>query len=279
VTDGLAISLMASPSRDGKRLAYRAGTLNAPELRVRDLGTNTDLRLAGEGVSYLVLSPDGSMVAFSSDESPASSIYTVPASGGVPKKVCDACGRPVEWLAERSKLLVDGAGPKQRDIHIVDVATGQTKPLLQSSDRALTMPRLSPDGKVLAFTQAGQGRATRIYLAPFTGEQVPEAQWSLLVDGHDFDRQPVWSPSGEIVYFQSDRDGTRCIWALRVDRATRKALGPPFAAHHIHQLRYSLNELGDPAAVGLTVVNGQMYFAGFETRSNVWMAERRDGAP
>jgi hypothetical protein len=27
----------------------------------------------------------------------------------------------------------------------------------------------------------------------------------------------------------------------------------------------------------LTVANGQMYFAGFETRSNVWMAERRDG--
>ena len=44
----------------------------------------------------------------------------------------------------------------------------------------------------------------------------------------------------------------------------------------IHQLRYYLDEIGDPAAVGLTVVNGQMYFAGFETRSNVWMAERGD---
>jgi hypothetical protein len=39
-----------------------------------------------------------------------------------------------------------------------------------------------------------------------------------------------------------------------------------------------LNDIGDPAAVGLTVANGQMYFAGFKFRSNVWMAERRDGA-
>jgi Tol biopolymer transport system component len=278
VTDGLAISLMPSPSRDGKRLAYRGGSLNAPEIRLRDLVANTDLRLAGaDGVGYLVLSPDGSTVAFSDDQSPSSSIYMVPATGGVPKKICDACGRPVDWLADRSKILVDGAGPKQRDIHIVDVASGRFTPLLQHPDLRLTMPRLSPDGRVLAFSQNREGRARRIYLAPFTGEPVPESQWSLVVDGTDFDRQPVWSPSGDIVYFQSDRDGTRCIWAQRVDSSTRKTVGPPFAAHHIHQLRYYLNDLGDPAAAGLTVVNGQMYFAAFETRSNVWMAERRDG--
>ncbi len=269
---------MPSPSQDGKRLAYRAGTLNAPEIRLRDLVTNTDLRLAGaDGVGYLVLSQDGSAVAFSDDQSPASSIYTVPATGGVPKKICDACGRPVDWLPDRSKILVDGAGPKQRDIHIVDVATGQAKPLLQHPELRLTMPRLSPDGRVVSFNQAGEGRARRIYLVPFTGEPVPQSEWSLLVDGQHFDRQPVWSPSGDIVYFQSDRDGTRGIWALRVDTSTRKAVGQPFAAHHIHQVRYYLNDIGDPAAVGLTVVNGQMYFAGFETRSNVWMAERRDG--
>jgi Tol biopolymer transport system component len=280
VTDGLAISLMPSPSRDGKRLAYRAGTLNAPEIRLRDLVANTDRRLAGaDGVSYLVLSPDGSTVAFSDDQSPSSSIYTVPATGGVPKKICDACGRPVDWLPDRSKILVDDAGPKQRDIHILDVATGQSKPLLQHPELRLTMPRLSPDGRVLAFSQTREGRARRIYLVPFTGESVPESQWSLILDGKDFDRQPVWSPSGDILYFVSDRDGTRCIWAQRVDGATRQAVGQPFAAHHIHQLRYSLNDIGDPAAAGLTVVNGQMYLAGFETRSNVWMAERRDTPP
>jgi eukaryotic-like serine/threonine-protein kinase len=278
VTDGLAISLMPSPSRDGQRLAYRGGSLNAPELRLRDLVTNTDRRLAGaEGVGYLVLSPDGSTVAYSDEQSPASSIFTVPAAGGMPTKVCDACGRVVDWLPDRSKILVDSAGPKQRDIHLVDVATGRATPLLQHPELRLTMPRLSPDGRVLSFSQLRGGRARRIYLVPLTGEAVPESQWSLVLDGADFDRQPVWSPSGDILYFLSDRDGTRCIWAQRVDAAARKAVGQPFAAHHIHQLRYYLNDVGDPAAVGLTVVNGQMYFAGFEIRSNVWMAERREG--
>jgi Tol biopolymer transport system component len=280
VTDGLAISLMPSPSRDGKRLAYRGGTLGAPEIRLRDVAANTDVRLAeAASFTYLVLSPDGSMVAFSADDSVASSIYVVAAMGGVPKKVCDKCGRPVDWLPDRSKLLIDNAGPKQQDIHIVDVATGQAKVLLQHPEFELTMPRLSPDGRVLAFSEMRPGRARRIHLAPFTGEAVPQSQWSLVLDGTDFDRQPVWSPSGDIIYFQSDRDGTRCIWAQRVDTSTRKAIGQPFGAHHIHQFRYYLNDVGDPAAVGLTVVNGQMYFAGFEIRSNVWMAERREGAP
>jgi Tol biopolymer transport system component len=280
VTDGLAISLMPSPSRDGKRLAYRGGTLHAPEVRLRDLVANTDLRLAeATGFTYLVLSPDGSTVAFSADESAASSIYVVPATGGVPKKICDKCGRPVDWLPDRSKLLIDNAGPKQREIHIVDVATGQATPLLQHPEFQLTMPRVSPDGRVLTFAEVRPGRARRIHLAPFTGEAVPESQWSVVVDGADLDRQPVWSPSGDIIYFLSDRDGTRCIWAQRVDSSTRKAVGQPFAAHHIHQVRYYLNDVGDPAAVGLTVANGQMYFAGFEIRSNVWMAERRKGGP
>jgi Tol biopolymer transport system component len=278
VTDGLNISLMPSPSRDGKRLAYRGGSQRAPEIRLRDFAANTDVRLAGAaGFTYLVLSPDGSTVAFNADDSAASSIYVVPATGGVPKKICDKCGRPVDWLPDRSKLLVDYAGPKQREIHIVDVATGQTKLLLQHAEFQLTMPRVSPDGRVLTFTELRPGRARRINLVPFTGEAVPESQWSVVLDGAELDRQPVWSPSSDILYFLSDRDGTRCIWAQRVDTSTRKAVGQPFAAHHIHQVRYYLNDVGDPAAVGLTVTNGQMYFAGFEVRANVWMAERNNG--
>ena len=185
-----------------------------------------------------MLSPDGSTVAFSDDQSPLSSIYTVPATGGVPKKICDACGRPVDWLPDRSKILVDDAGPKQRDIHILDVATGQSKPLLQHPDfRADDAAAVAGRARAGVQPERGEGRARRIYLVPFTGEPVPESQWSLIVDGTDFDRQPVWSPSGDMIYFQSDRDGTRCIWAQRVDTSTRKAVGEPFAAHHIHQLR------------------------------------------
>ena len=159
----------------------------------------TDQRLAeAKDWSYVSLSQDGSTVAFSSDVRIGSAVYSVPAAGGIPKKICAACGRPVEWSADRTKILLDNAGPEHREIQVLDVASGQTKPLLKHSEFALNMPRLSPDGRLLTFSALRPGRARRIYLVPFTGEPVPEKDWTVLVDGSDLDRQPFWGPSGNL---------------------------------------------------------------------------------
>jgi eukaryotic-like serine/threonine-protein kinase len=275
ITSGVDPSLVPSPSRDGKRLAYLGSARKSPEVRIRNLDSNTDLRLAGaKEWTYLVLSPDGSTVAFSSELRIGSAIYTVSTAGGVPKRACATCGRPVEWLPDRTKLLIDNAGPKQQDIELLDLTTGKTTPLLRHGEFQLTMPRISPDGRVIAFTQVRPARARRIYVAPFTGQLVPEDQWSLVVDSSDFDRQPAWAPSGSTLYFLSERDGSRCIWAQRVDTATRQPIGSPFAAHHMHQLRYNLNDV-DVAQIGLSLANGGMFYASTDLQSNVWLAERR----
>ena len=276
VTNGLDPSLFPSPSRDGRRIAYLGGSRRSPEIHVRDLETGTDHRLTdAKDWSAVALSPDGSTVAFSGDLRIGSAVYSVPASGGLTKKICDACGRPVEWVSDRTKLLLDNAGPQHRDIHVLDVASGQSTPFLKHAEFPLTMPRVSPDGRFLVFSIVRPGRARRIYLVPFTGEPVPEKDWTLLVEGSDLDRQPVWAPSGSAIYFLSDRDGSRCVWAQRVDPSTGRAAGAPFAAYHMHQVRYNLSDVGDPAGVGLSVANGQLFYAAFELQSNVWMAERR----
>jgi eukaryotic-like serine/threonine-protein kinase len=98
------------------------------------------------------------------------------------------------------------------------------------------------------------------------------------VDGTEVDRQPTWSPSRDLVYFQSDRDGTRCIWAQRIDPATRKAVGPPFAAHHLNQLPYYLNDLREPAAAGVSAVDGQILRGGRDPVERLDRQQpRRDG--
>ena len=158
ITSGVEPSLVPSPSRDGKRLAYLGGSRKSPEVRIRDLSSGTDLRLAeAKQWSYVLLSPDASTVAFSSDQLTNSAIYSVPAAGGIPRRICAACGRPVDWLADRTKLLIDNAGPNQREIQILDVATGETKPLLRHAEFQLTMPRVSPDGRTISFTLVRPG--------------------------------------------------------------------------------------------------------------------------
>jgi serine/threonine protein kinase/Tol biopolymer transport system component len=279
VTSGVDPSLVPSPSRDGKRLAYLGSSRKSPEVRIRDLESGTDLRLAGaKEWTYLTLAPDGSTVAFSSDLRIGSAVYVVSSSGGVPRQVCATCGRPIEWLTDRTRLLIDGAGENQREIHILDVNTGRTTPLLRHGEFQLTMPRLSPDGRVLAFTQVRRGRERRIYLAPFPAGNnealIPEQQWSVVVQSSDLDRQPAWGPEGSTLYFLSERDGSRCIWAQRVDTGTRQPLGDAFAAHHMHQVRYSLGPV-DVASIGLSLASGQLFYASSDVQSNIWLAERR----
>jgi hypothetical protein len=46
--------------------------------------------------------------------------------------------------------------------------------------------------------------------------------WTLLIDGLNLGRQPFWAPPGKLVYFLSDRDGYRCIWAQPIDANSRQ---------------------------------------------------------
>lgn len=183
VTDGLESHYSPSPSRDARRVVYTMVISKMAEIRIREVDSGKELRLAeAKEWSQPVLSEDGTQVAYNSDQFQKSAIYIVPAAGGVPRKICDACGRPVEWIANGSKILFDNGG-QGRDIGILDVASRQSKILLHHPQYGLNMPRLSPDGRLLSFTIQLPGRARRIHLAPFSGEPVAEKEWTVLVDG------------------------------------------------------------------------------------------------
>jgi pantothenate kinase len=49
-----------------------------------------------------------------------------------------------------------------------------------------------------------------------------------------YDVVPEFSLNGQYLYFQSGRDGFRCIWAQRLDAKNKKPLGSPFAVQHFH---------------------------------------------
>jgi len=98
VTSGLEVRNSPSPSRDGRRVVYLLSNPKMAEIRIRDVASGKELRLTeAKDWSAPVLSDDGTQVAYRSDQRENSAIYVVPADGGVPRKVCDACGRPVEW--------------------------------------------------------------------------------------------------------------------------------------------------------------------------------------
>ncbi len=67
---------------------------------------------------------------------------------------------------------------------------------------------------------------------------IPESEWIPLTEGV-WDDKPRWSPDGNLLYFLSERDGFRRIWAQHLDVLKHPA-GPAFPVFHAHDARRSL---------------------------------------
>jgi hypothetical protein len=159
----------------------------------------------------------------------------------------------------------------------LDVASGKSTAILRSQANRIYTPRLSPDRRLLCFTVMTGARETKTYLVRFSEtSQIPEPEWKPLTGGASVDeREPFWSPDGRFLYFLSERDGFRCVWAVRFDPASSKAIGEPFPAHHLHQYRHSLLDFGDVADIGLSLAAKTMLLAVREIQANIWLAERK----
>jgi hypothetical protein len=76
-----------------------------------------------------------------------------------------------------------------------------------------------------------------------------------------------------LIYSASDRDGFTCIWAQRLDAATKRPLGAPFAVFHAHNARISLANQGETY---LSIGRDKMLFNMTERTGNIWMAEWKE---
>ncbi len=120
----------------------------------------------------------------------------------------------------------------------------------------------SPDDRWISFFDATAGQAA---VVPFTGEApIPEASSSKLIDGW----LGIWSPDGRLVYTISQRDGHRCIWAQRLDPATRRPVGAPFAVFHHHSASLSLSYFN--------IRRDQIELTFGERTGTIWMVEWKD---
>jgi hypothetical protein len=133
---------------------------------------------------------------------------------------------------------------------------------------------LSPDGKWLAFhvpMRTDEGRSA-IMIAPLRSGLVDESEWIQLTGGTGIEATPWWSPDVGILYFLSRRDGFQCIWAQRLDKATKRPAGRPFDIAHFHGARHRVKEVG----FGPGLSANKLVFTINETSGNIWMTNIRE---
>jgi Tol biopolymer transport system component/tRNA A-37 threonylcarbamoyl transferase component Bud32 len=240
-----------SLSQDGTRLAYRSFGSGSPGMWMKDLGTGQEKLLMRPG--FPLVSPDGSTLAWAE----AGKIFVAPFGGGPIREICSACGLQQAWSPDGKKILYFES--THVSVRLLDVNSGETTEYLKGTPRSI-----SPDGKWIAFEgRMSDGRAGPV-IAPFRATPPPESEWILAAKNANM---PRWSPDGSLLYFLSTVDGFLCIWAQRLDAATKHPSGEPFAVAHFHAT--SLRMRGTER--WLSVARDKLAFCLEERTGNLWM--------
>src|SRR5215472_19195036 len=156
-----------------------------------------------------------------------------PLAGGAPEKLCEGCGTG-EWSSDGKRLLYVEHSPDR--ILVLELASGRSTALVQHATYALHSVSFAPQDRWICFNAVTPGRSRIFVVRVQSVGLVPEPEWIAITNG-GWDDQPQWPPDGKLLYFISERDGFRCIWAHRLDPVTKRPLGSAFPIFHAHEAR------------------------------------------
>ena len=267
LTRDAAPDVAPSLSTDGKILLFRSKRGGKWDLWGKDLTTGEEAPVTSSAMDERrgVITGDGSQVVYKVDRT----IYVIDADGGLPRKLCDDCGRGSIWSRswDGTKVLYWN-GPPPRIVSL-DLRSGQSTDVLRHPEYELGTAHYSPDGQSISFYVPRTG----IFVAPLRdGIALGEQHWIAVTDGSANDLRPFWSPDGELLYFTSNRDGFVCIWAQRLSPRTKEPQGQPFTVHHFHSARHS-PALGGSTTWGMPLAQDKLVVPLGQTTGNIWMAE------
>ena len=172
-----------------------------------------------------IFSPDGSMVAFSGNYDSNTDVYVVPSTGGEPHRLTYHPGADVAvgWTPDGKSVLFTSHRASTNDpdkLFTVPVTGGfPTELPLEMGEQG----SYSPDGSQIAYVPIFQwepdwkgyrgGQTTPIWIAKLSDSSIVKVPRE-----ESNDRDPMWV--GKTVYFLSDRDGPRTLFAY--DTETQK---------------------------------------------------------
>ncbi len=211
-----------TPSPDGKRIAVEAGTVN-PDIWTIESGRNVTTRFTFSAAQdyWPVWSPDGTRIAYTSDQMGTYAVFVKPATGARPESLLSQVSVPIgpsDWSSDGRYLacMVQVAGGW--DIWIQPTAGGQAYPLLATPFREFE-PRFSPDGRWIAYSSNESGRR-EVYIQPFPGLG---GKWQVSSQGG---RDPHWRRDGKEIYFLSLAGAITAV-DVAGTAGTDLVLGPP----------------------------------------------------
>jgi Tol biopolymer transport system component len=276
LTRGAGVVLHLTMSQDGRTLAHFGVDMTGSRFHVRNLENGSDARIEiepGANSGFPALSPSGQRLAYSAivpGPPVQRPLFLTSITGGETRLVRDDCGgRPKLWLDEQT-LLIETFGSGLNAFLIVEMRDGAQRPLVLSATRKVSNPRISPDGRWLAFDATTPGGLPTIAIAPLRRDTpVQESEWILISESAS---HPFWSRDGCRLYYLPtfpNIDIRSRVFARGFDTSTGRVVNEPTEI-------LTLREMIVPAMMTGTVpvvAPDQIVFVLGDFRGDVWIRD------
>lgn len=224
--------LFPSLSADGKQFVYASTRQGNWDIYLKRTGGLAAVNLTKDYTGLDTtpsFSHDGTRIAFRSERD-GGGVFVMEATGENPRRVSTRGFYP-SWSPGDQSLVycdLDFSNPSRRrrdllsQLVVVDLANGTERPLKVPRDAM--QPAWSPHGHRIAYWGLADSTMQRdIFTIAADGSGVAVA----LTRDRALDWNPVWSPSGNELYFLSDRGGTMNVWRIAVDERSGQPKGSP----------------------------------------------------
>ena len=278
LTRNAAVEQWASLSGDGRRMAYNVRKGLNWDVWIMDLesGRQTPLAVGPYADLWPKITRDGSRVAYAVEDGKTQEIRIHTLGVTVPQTVCQGCTEPWDWSSDGEHLLYRTGIP--RKIGSLS-SSGTATVVFEHPDYSLNAPRFSPDDRWVMFAahQGPIGDTGIMFVAPFRANTpIPIEEWRVVSEGIHTHNSPVgWSPDGTLIDFMSERDGSRCLLAQRLNPATKQPVGAPFEVQPFHHPQVRSMPLWQPGSAGTALGGHTFTFSRVEASGAIWMAQVR----
>ena len=187
-------------SPDGNRIAVEIQTATGADIWITDLRERTTERLTREGFNNRPeWTPDGTRVLYTSTREPSDALWLQPADGSGNGTVVVRDSNPIREgvVTPDGQSIVYRVDTRQnnRDIYLAPIGGGKSLPILAvlNDDK---QPRISPDGKWLAYVSNESGRE-EVYVRALSGGggRVPVSAGG--------GGEPLWAEGGRRLFYRS----------------------------------------------------------------------------